>query len=575
MAPSRTADDFRAMVARMLLSASRGGPVVDFLDEVTSFLLEESGASAVVVRLESWGPGIRCRAIRSAPRSFRFETDRPAPATLPGGVDAARALLCRALLEGARGTPFTARGSFWCEDALTLAPIDAGARGRADVARWAASGGFRALALVPVPAENEVVGILQFIAQRAGAFTRGDVELFEDLAGVFALALEHHRAQWALGERVKELTCLYGISRLAERHDAPLADLLPQIVEQLPPGWQYPEHCAARIVLDDVETASRGFVPARQCQRAPIVALGTTRGFVEVVYVRPMPEIDEGPFLAEERNLIHGVAAQLALMLERREAAAATARLEEQLRHADRLKTIGTLTAGVAHELNEPLGAILGFAQLAQEGPGLPPETRGDLERVVGAALRAREIIKKLMYFGRQAPQRPQDVELGSIAREAIGLVERRLEAQSIALTLDLAEPSPRAVADAGQLLQVLVNLLVNAVQAMPRGGRLTVQTFGEPADGAGRAATSCVRVADTGVGMTDDVRTQLFVPFFTTKQVGQGTGLGLSVVHGIVSAHGGTIDVTSAVGAGTAFTVRLPAPPSASPAPPAQEHDA
>ncbi len=568
MSLSRTADGFRATVARLLLSASRGGPVVGFLDEVTSFLLDESGASAVVVRLESWGPGIRCRAIRSAPQSFRFETDRPAPATLPGGVDAARALLCRALLDGARGAPFTARGSFWCEDAQMLDPVALGARGAADVARWAASGGFRALALVPVPAEAEVVGILQFIAQRPGAFAPDDVELFEDIAGVFALALEHHRAQWALGERVKELTCLYGISRLAERHDAPLAELLPRIVEELPPGWQYPEHCAARIVLDDVETASRGFVPSRQCQRAPIVALGRVRGFVEVVYVRPMPEIDEGPFLAEERNLIHGVAAQLALLLERREAAAATARLEEQLRHADRLKTIGTLTAGVAHELNEPLGAILGFAQLAQDGPGLPPETRGDLARVVGAALRAREIIKKLMYFGRQAPQRPQDVELGAIVREATGLVERRLEAQTIELALDLSEPSPRAVADAGQLVQVLVNLLVNAVQAMPQGGRLTVQTFDEPAAGPAGRTMSCVRVIDTGVGMTDDVRTQLFVPFFTTKQVGQGTGLGLSVVHGIVTAHGGTIDVASAPARGTTVTVRLPAPP-------AQEHEA
>jgi two-component system, NtrC family, sensor kinase len=576
----RSSEAFRELVTRMLDAANRGAPLVAFMDEVTALLLGESGASAVVVRLEGWGPGIRARAIRNAPDSFRFESDRPAPAAMPEDADATRALLCRALMDGRSGPPFTERGAFWCEDALETAPVDLGALGTVDIARWGRLGGFRSLALVPTGAGRDVRGILQFLSPRAGAFDDEDVAFLEDLAGVFSMACEFHRAQWALRERVKELTCLYGISRLAELHDRSIGDLLSDVVRLVPPGWQYPEWCAARIVVDGTEYRSGDVVTSSQRQTAPIVVDGTPRGAVEVVYTRPQPEIDDGPFLAEERSLIDRIAAQLGMMLERREAAMAAERLGEQLRHADRLKTIGTLTAGVAHELNEPLGAVLGFAQLAEEAPGVPQETRQDLARIVGASLRAREIIKKLMFFGRETPPRHQRLALNAAVMDAAAFVEARLEVQGITLRLDLVDPSPAAVADPGQVNQVLVNLLVNAMHAMPNGGCLTVETFddpagadpgmndvGSPAGGAGQGAPGAgtnrwcgFAVSDTGVGIADDVLAQIFEPFFTTKPVGQGIGLGLSVVHGIVTAHGGKIDIESKPGDGTRIAVRLPA---------------
>jgi len=139
----------------------------------------------------------------------------------------------------------------------------------------------------------------------------------------------------------------------------------------------------------------------------------------------------------------------------------------------------------------------------------------------------------------------------------AVDLFKHQFEKEGIELSCALCPQMPMLAADAGQLTQVLVNLVVNAVQAMPRGGRLTIETQVQD----GHVACS---VQDTGVGMTEEVLDRLFVPFFTTKEVNQGTGLGLPVVHGIITSHGGTIEVASTPGTGTKFTIRLPLDPTA-----------
>jgi len=226
--------------------------------------------------------------------------------------------------------------------------------------------------------------------------------------------------------------------------------------------------------------------------------------------------------------------------------------LEQQLLHSERLATIGKLTAGIAHELNEPLGSILGFAQMVQGAGGLSEQSRRDVDRIIKASIHAREIIKKLMFFGRQTPPRKTAVDLNEVVENGIGLLEPRLASQKVRCAVLLASGLPQILADPGQIEQVAVNLIVNAIQAMPDGGDLTVRTYPE-------AAAVVLSVEDTGVGMPEAVLQQIFVPFFTTKDVGKGTGLGLSVVHGIVTAHGGRIDVESKVGEGSRFRVSFP----------------
>jgi len=279
---------------------------------------------------------------------------------------------------------------------------------------------------------------------------------------------------------------------------------------------------------------------------------GVVRGSLEVIYTESRPELDEGPFLREERNLIDAVALKVALVIEQREAKEGQANLQAQIRHAERLATIGQLAAGVAHELNEPLGRILGFAQLARKSEGLPEQVALDLDRIQASTLYAREIVRKLLLFARQSPPKKEPVDLGRLVAEGIQFLEPLCSESGVRLIRDLQPGLPSVTADASQIQQVLVNLSVNALQAMPRKGILTLRTFS-------RESYVALSIEDTGCGMTPEVLRQIFIPFFTTKEVGQGTGLGLPVVHGIVTAHGGTVHVESTPGCGSRFEVRLP----------------
>ncbi len=362
-------------------------------------------------------------------------------------------------------------------------------------------------------------------------------------------------ADQALRERAKELSCLYRIGRVFDTPSRSLDEVLQRIVESVPPAWQYPEIASARIVLDGRRYETPGFKEGCQRQASDIVVDGKCRGAVEVIYTQTRPRLDEGPFLDDERRLLDAIARQIAVVMEHQQAEEEKARLQKQLLHADRLATIGQLAAGVAHELNEPLSSILGFAQLLNRDPTMPDGVRNDVERIVTASLYAREIIKKLLLFARQTPTFMGPVDINNVVLGAMGLFEHQFEKEGIELACLLCPERPVLTADAGQLTQVMVNLVVNAAQAMPKGGRLTVRTLVE------NGYVVCI-VQDTGVGMTQDVIDRLFVPFFTTKEINQGTGLGLPVVHGIVVSHGGTIEVTSTPGKGTVFTIRFPIEP-------------
>ncbi|MFW5741278.1 MAG: ATP-binding protein [Myxococcota bacterium] len=405
------------------------------------------------------------------------------------------------------------------------------------------------VAVVPLRSEGAMpLGVLGLCGAEPGGFDDETVRFFEAVADAVTVVLTHQRVQWALRERVKELTCLYGISLVAEDARISDAEALQRIVELLPPGWQYPEITSAAIVFEGEVVALSGTREGCARQEAAISMHGARCGHVEVIYAEERPEFDEGPFLREERNLIGEVALQVGAMLERRQAE----RIREQLRHTDRLATIGRLAAGAAHELNEPLGAILGFAQLANKHPQLPVEVGQDLDRIVKASLHAREVIRQLMFFARQSPPQMTPMALPTAVREALMLVRGRLERRGIRVQRRFARSLPKIVADPQQLQQVVVNLVVNAVQAMPEGGTLTIAT-------ENLKSRVKLTVSDTGVGMSEEMSRQVFMPFFTTKDVGQGTGLGLSVVHGIVTAHGGTIRVESQEGKGTEFEILLP----------------
>ncbi len=355
-----------------------------------------------------------------------------------------------------------------------------------------------------------------------------------------------------LKERVKELTCLYKVVQMATQSDSPIDELLQGIAELLPAGWQYPEITAGRVTLDDRSFTSDGFRKTPYTQSAPIQFNGEKIGHIEVCYLEERPQLYEGPFLKEERNLIDALGREVSSIFERYQSRLEKAELEEQLRHTDRLATLGQMAAGVAHELNEPLGNVLGFAQLAEKEPNLPESVKDDLGKIVDACLHSRKIISKLKYFARQMPSQRIETNLNEIILERLLFIESRCAKYGIDIVRDLDPDPPGIHADPSQLHQVLINLMVNAVQAMPDGGVLTLRT----AHDENRVKLT---ISDTGIGIDEEVLSKIFLPFFSTKDADHGTGLGLSVVDDIVKSHGGEIIAKSRIGRGTSFMVYFP----------------
>jgi signal transduction histidine kinase len=411
---------------------------------------------------------------------------------------------------------------------------------------------YKDTAIIPIRLDDECIGLLQLKSRKKRFFSVDDIRFYEEISAVLGVALSHQYAQVELRERIKEITCMYGIARLAAQSEASFDEVIQGIVHLLPPAWLYPEITCARIILNGKSYATEGFRESPYRQASDIVVDRVKVGSVEVAYLEETQPLDEGPFLFEERSLIDNVAREVAVFYEQTKADEERGSLQDQLRHADRLATIGQLAAGVAHELNEPLGTILGFAQLAKKSPGLTESLERDLKNIESASLSAREIIKKLMTFARQVPPRKSLMNLNEVLEDGLRFFESRCVKSGIRLDRRPAAGLPKITIDPGQINQVLVNLVVNAIQAMPRGGTLTVETWATDED-------VCFRVEDTGEGMTKEVSERVFLPFFTTKDVDQGTGLGLAVVHGIVTSHGGVIEVDAEPGEGASFTVRLP----------------
>ncbi|HEX6277520.1 MAG TPA: HAMP domain-containing sensor histidine kinase [Polyangiaceae bacterium] len=278
-----------------------------------------------------------------------------------------------------------------------------------------------------------------------------------------------------------------------------------------------------------------------------------------------------GPLDLRQKDEIGELAAEVNAMCDRlaeadaRTKAETIARIEtlEQLRHADRLITVGRLAAGIAHELGTPLNVIVGRTKMLRRGSLDPAVSSEYLAVVAEQAERITAIIRQLMDFARPREPRISAVDLRTIARSIAKLLAPMARKRNVSLTVT-SHDSVLALGDAMQLEQVLSNLVVNAIQACEESGRVTIsfglggtegRTNGSPA-GSGSAY---LRVSDDGHGMDEATRSRIFEPFFTTKGVGHGTGLGLSVAHGIVEEHGGSISVSSEIGRGSTFSVVLP----------------
>ena len=226
-------------------------------------------------------------------------------------------------------------------------------------------------------------------------------------------------------------------------------------------------------------------------------------------------------------------------------------RIQEQLQKAERLAELGTLASGMAHEIGTPMNVILGraeylFQRTADEG------IKKGLATIITQVERITKVMNQLLAFARRRTAERRAVDLGEIVEDSLEMFQERIAHSRITVEKAIEANMPSVHADRDQLIQVLINLVVNSLHAMPEGGRLRVSLARE-------GSHVCLGVSDTGHGMPEEIRSKVFEPFFTTKDFGKGTGLGLTVANGIVEEHGGTMAVESIVDKGTTFWVRLP----------------
>ncbi len=355
-----------------------------------------------------------------------------------------------------------------------------------------------------------------------------------------------------LNERIKELECLYAVSKIFnEEQDGQLEDIFNKILKVLPKAYQKPENTCARIVFDKKEYKLFSGKKELYKQSSSIIIKNKKRGVIEAIYTKRWKDVNESPFLKEEQDLIETISRELANVIIKIEQRDENKEIESKLIHSDRLATLGTLAAGIAHELNDPLGSILGFSQLAIKSKNLPKEVEEDIKKIINSSLHAREIVRKLLFFSKQEKNKSVQININDLIKNGYFFLESRCAKESIEIVKVLDPNLPNINFDPIHVNQIIVNLFVNAMQAMPNGGKLLIRTI------LHNNKISLV-IADTGIGMSEDVKKHIFEPFFTTKQE-MGTGLGLAVVHSIVKSYKGSINVESELGKGSKFEVIIP----------------
>ena len=226
-------------------------------------------------------------------------------------------------------------------------------------------------------------------------------------------------------------------------------------------------------------------------------------------------------------------------------------RLEEQLRRTERVAELGTLASGMAHEIGTPMNVILGRAEYLMDRVTDEPVKKG-LQTIVAQVERITRVMNQLLSFARRKPTQPRPVPFEEVIENSLEIFRERLSRHNVQVLTHLDPDCPSVLADSDQMNQVLINLVMNAIHAMPGGGTLRLELTHEK-------DMVKITVSDTGHGMPKEVLSKIFEPFFTTKEFGKGTGLGLTVVKGIIEEHQGSIAVESEEGKGTTFTIRLP----------------
>tara|TARA_R110002051_G_scaffold324970_1_gene424860 strand:+ start:33094 stop:34185 length:1092 start_codon:yes stop_codon:yes gene_type:complete len=358
-------------------------------------------------------------------------------------------------------------------------------------------------------------------------------------------------AELALKERIKELTCLYEVSSIiVQANSELLEDTLSAIARSLKNAFKFSEFTEIVIQTPLIAVNTTINFEHKVVISSPILSFNKANGSIHAYL--PKDKFSQNDFLFEEQQLLDSVALKIGNLLERLELKKNETSLKRQMERADRLGILGEITAGIAHELNTPLANILGFAELLKDDLKNDVKALADVDKIIQNTIFSREVVKKLMFFACEMPQEMQKVNIVPSIKNAINLLDASFRKEEVKYLVKIEEEELWLRADTIQLTQIIFNLIINAIYFSPKGGLVTIETF--------QNKTHIVlKIVDEGTGLSEASLEKVFQPFYTTKATGEGSGLGLSVVHGIIMSHGGTIEVENNPHKGATFTVKLP----------------
>ena len=356
--------------------------------------------------------------------------------------------------------------------------------------------------------------------------------------------------EYTLRERLKELTCMYEVTSIIVNSDFEKLELtLKSIAFCLKKALQHEHEAEVCISCSEITIVIGQPLRDYVHLKAPIKVFNESNGYIEVRY--PSSRYTENDFLEEEIKLLSNVCLEIGNLIERKQIKEKEEQIRKKMEWNDRLNILGEITAGIAHELNTPLTSIIGFTELLDEQ--IKDElVQSDLSKIKENALFCREIVKKLMFFACEVPQQIKEILLNPVLENVLNLLSPAFKKKDVRASLIIQDANIGIKADEIQLTQVLFNIIMNALYYSPAKATIEVRASkGEKG--------IVILIADQGPGIDQTISDKIYEPFYTTNPVGDGSGLGLSVVHGIMSSHKGSISFYPNSPHGTVFELCFP----------------
>ncbi len=574
----RQEEEFREMAGTILQILNNSGDMQDCMQRVLAILKSEIGLDAVGIRLQE-GEDYPYQAHEGFSRDFLLLENSLLERSADGGACRDKngkvklECTCGLVISGKtdpQNPLFTAGGSCWMNDSFPLLDIPACDDPRLHPRNTCIHQGYASVALVPIRNKEQIIGLIHLNDRRKGCFSLKSIEHLEGIASHIGAALVRRQIEndlWQSEARYAATMSAVDDGLWDWYVQSGRAVFSPIYYRML--GYQEGEFPATYdswqklVHPDDLARVEKDLQQSLESGEGFIIDLRMKKKSGKWLWVCTRGKAIEKDAVGHALRLV----GMLSDITERKKAEEEKETLERQLHHAQKMEAIGTLAGGIAHDFNNILGAILGYAELVQEDSPDGSILRKDIDQVVKASHRAKELVKQILAFSRQAETERILMQPAIIVMEAVKMLRSSLPA-TIDIQQNIDMNTGPILADPTQIHQIVMNLGTNAFHAMEGSNGTLSVSLQRKALADGDIVSDLhikpgdfvqLSIGDTGAGIAPEIWGKIFDPYFTTKEIGKGTGMGLSIIHGIVRSYGGSVSFHSRPGEGTVFQVLLP----------------